>query len=91
MRTQNVIVKCEHGLHLRVASQISNIARKAGVPVTILCEDCPKIDACSVFQMLTMGASEGTALAIEVEDPDDQKADAVLRALTGVFENGGGI
>ncbi|HNX34225.1 MAG TPA: HPr family phosphocarrier protein [Kiritimatiellia bacterium] len=91
MKTQNVVVKCEHGLHLRVASQISNIARKSGVPVNILCEGCPKVDACSVFQLLTLGAAEGTALAIEVEDPDERKVDAVLQALTEVFDGGGGI
>lgn len=90
MKTQNVIVKCEQGLRLRVASQVSNIARKSGVPVNIMCEDCPKVDACSVFQLLTIGASAGTSLEIEVEGPDE-KADAVLQALTEVFENGGGI
>ena len=90
MKTQNVIVKCEQGLRLSVASQVSNIARKSGVPVNIMCEDCPKVDACSVFQLLTIGASAGTSLEIEVEGPDE-KADAVLQALTEVFENGGGI
>ena len=91
MKSQNVIVKCGHGVHLRIASQVSNIARKSGVPVSILCEDCPKIDACSVFQLLTLGATAGTALEIEVEDPDDIKADGVLQALVHVFEDGGGI
>jgi len=90
MKTQNITVKCEHGLHLSVASQVSNIARKSGVPVNIICEDCPKVDACSVFQLLTIGASAGTTLEIEVEG-SDEKADATLHALAEVFENGGGI
>ena len=90
MKTQNITVKCDHGLHLRVASQVSNIATKSGVPVNILCEDCPKVDACSVLQLLTIGASAGTSLKLEVE-ASDEKADAVLQALTEVFENGGGI
>ena len=90
MKTQNVIVKCEQGLRLRVASQVSNIARKSGVPVNIMCEDCPKVDACSVFQLLMIGAYARTSLEIEVEGPDE-KADAVIQALTEVFENGGGI
>ncbi len=91
MKTQHVIVKCEHGLHLRVATEVSKIARQSGTTVNIQCADCPKVDACSVFALLTLGASHGTALEIEVEEPDDSKADAVLQALAEVFENGGGI
>lgn len=91
MKTQNVIVKCAHGLHLRVASKVSKIARTSGVPVNILCADCPKIDACSVFELLTLGAAQGTPLEIEVEEPDENKANAVLQALAQVFEDGGGI
>jgi phosphotransferase system HPr (HPr) family protein len=91
MNPQNIIVTCEHGLHLSEASQVSNIARKSGLAVTIQCEDCPKIDACSVFQMLSLGASEGTTLEIAVENSDEKKARSVLRALAEVFEHGGGI
>lgn len=91
MKNQNIIVKCEHGLHLRIASRISKIARSSGVPVNILCADCPKIDACSVFQLLTLGATKGTPLEIEVEEPDENKANALLQELAQVFEDGGGI
>ena len=61
------------------------------MPISILCADCPKIDACSVFELLTLGATQGTPLEIEVEEPDESKADAVLHALAQVFEDGGGI
>ncbi len=91
MKTQNVVVKCEHGLHLRIASKVSRIARDAGVPVNILCADCPKIDACSVIGLLALGATAGTPLEIEVDESDEKKANAVLQALAQVFEDGGGI
>lgn len=91
MKTQNVIIKNEHGLHLRVASQISRIARNSGCPVNIQCEDCPKINACSIVQLLTLGATRGTSLEIEVDDQDEKKADAVLQELVNVFGNGEGI
>jgi phosphotransferase system HPr (HPr) family protein len=91
MKPQNITVTCEHGLPLSVASQVSAIARKSGLAVTIQCEDCPQIDACSVFQMLSLGASEGTVLEIGVDAPDDVKAGPVLRALAEVFEHGAGI
>ena len=58
MKPQNITVTCEHGLPLSIASQVSAIARKSGLAVTIQCEDCPQIDACSVFQMLSLGASD---------------------------------
>ena len=90
MKTQNVIVQCEHGLHLRVASQVSKIARLSGTSVHILCEGCPKADACSVIQLLTLGAATGTPLEIIAEGSDENE-DAVLRALADVFEHGGGI
>jgi len=90
MKTQNVIVQCEHGLHLRVASQVSKIARLSGASVHILCDGCPKADACSVIQLLTLGAAAGTPLEI-VAEGSDEKEDAVLHALADVFENGGGI
>jgi len=91
MKSQNVTVVCEHGLHLRVASKVSKIVRKSGASVSILCADCPKIDACSVFQLLAMGATAGTSLEIEVEARTEKKASTVLRALTDAFEQGGGI
>jgi phosphotransferase system HPr (HPr) family protein len=91
MKSQNVIVKCEYGLHLRVAAQVSRIAQQSGASVNIQCAHCPKVNACSVFQLLTLGASKGTPLSIEVEDADERKADTVLLALAGVFEEGGGI
>jgi len=91
MKTRQTTVTCERGLHLREATRVAHIACKAGVPVSILCKDCPKIDACSVFQMLAIDAAAGTSLKIEVEASDEVKAREVLQALTEVFEQGSGI
>lgn len=90
MKIQNVTVLCENGLHLRVASQVSKIAQQSGTSVHIRCEGCPKADACSVLQLLMLGASSGTVLEIEAVGSDDNE-EAVLQALTTVFEQGGGI
>lgn len=91
MKTQNVILQCAHGLHLRVASQVSKIAQQSGASVHIQCAGCPRADACSILQLLTLGATAGTPLEIVAEGTDASNEAAVLAALAGVFENGGGI
>lgn len=88
MRIQNVTVQCEEGLHLRVASQVAKIAQTAGGSVHIRCEGCPRANACSVLELLTLGASAGTPLEIVAEGPDEER---VVRQLAEVFEAGGGI
>jgi phosphotransferase system HPr (HPr) family protein len=75
---------------MRVASEISKIAQQSGAAVHIQCDGCPRADACSVLQLLMLGATPGTPLEIVVEGPDENET-AVLHALAGVFENGGGI
>jgi phosphotransferase system HPr (HPr) family protein len=88
MRVQNVTVLCEQGLHLRVASRVAKIAQRSGGSVHIRCEGCPRADACSVLELLTLGAAAGTPLEIVAECPDEE---SVLRELSQVFEAGGGI
>jgi phosphocarrier protein NPr len=88
MRIQNVTLRCEEGLHLRIASKVAKIAQKAGGLVHIRCEGCPRADACSVLDLLTLGATAGTPLEIEAEGPNEER---VLLELASVFESGGGI
>jgi phosphotransferase system HPr (HPr) family protein len=90
MKSQNVILRCEHGLHLRVATEVAKIARQSGTAVHIQCAGCPKADACSVLQLLTLGAAAGTPLEIVAEGTAEKEC-AVIHALADVFENGGGI
>ena len=88
MKSQSVTVRCPEGLHLRVASEIAKIAMRAEGSVHVHCEGCPRANACSVLELLTLGATLGTPLEIVVDSPDE---DSVLQALTDVFEAGGGI
>jgi phosphotransferase system HPr (HPr) family protein len=90
MKTQNVIVQCDYGLHLRVASKVASVAKQSGASVHIMCEGCPKADACSIIQLLMLEASEGTPLKIEVESSEENET-SVLKALAAIFEEGGGI
>lgn len=88
MRIQNVIVRCEEGLHLRIASRVAKIAQQAGGPVHIRCEGCPHANACSVLELLTLGAAAGTPLEIVADGPNVER---VMLELADVFESGGGI
>lgn len=88
MKRVNVTVKCAEGLHLRVASQIVKIAQQTSGSVHIRCQGCPRANACSVLDLLTLGATAGTPLEITAEGPDE---DRVLKELGAVFESGGGI
>ncbi len=88
MKTRQLIVQCEHGLHLRVAAQVVQAAQRHHSQLRIGCEGCPRANACSIFELLKLGASRGTPLEIEADGPDE---DAALRALAEVFEAGSGI
>lgn len=88
MKIQNVTVRCREGLHLRIASQVAKIAQQAGGPVHIRGTRNPRANACSVMELLTLGASTGTALEIVAECPDEE---IVLNKLAEVFEGGDGF
>jgi len=88
MTTKQVTVRCPHGLHLRVASHIAKIAQASSATIRVGCEGCPQTNACSVLQLLMLGATVGTTLEIAAEGPGEE---TVLDALADVFEHGGGI
>ena len=88
MQNRTVTVQCEHGLHARVAAQVVKAARDHEARVTVRCRDCPEASACSILQLLMLGAEQGADVEIEADGADE---DAALRAVAGVFEQGGGI
>lgn len=88
MTKKSVTVRCRQGLHLRVASTIAKIAQASAATVHVNCDGCPRANACSVLQLLMLGATAGTTLEIEAEGPGEE---TLLSALTEVFEEGGGI
>jgi phosphocarrier protein HPr len=88
MTSNHIIVRCEHGLHARVAASVVKIVREHESEVFIRCGDCPKASACSILALITLGAQEGSRVEIMAEGPDEA---AVMEALEGVFEGGGGV
>ena len=82
------MVKCEHGVHARVAARIVRIVQDRESEVCIRCDGCSEANACSILQLLTLAAEQGTKLEILAHGSDE---DAVVEALVEVFEGGCGI
>lgn len=88
MKSRIVTLQCEHGLHLRVAAQVVEATRNLDASVLLRCRDCAKANACSILQLLTLGAEQGMDIEIEADGADEE---AALHAVADVFEQGGGI
>lgn len=88
MKTKQLIVRREGGVHLRVAAEIVKQVQRHRSAVHMQCASCAKANARSIFELLSLGAIEGAAIQIMVEGPDE---DATLLALSEVFDAGAGI
>lgn len=89
MTTRDIVVQCEHGLHLRVASSVAGVAREhLKTTVQLSCGNCRKANACSVLELLTLEAGKGTHLEVVTEGPDEV---GVMTALANIFDHGAGI
>ncbi len=89
MTTRDIVVKCEHGMHMRIASTVAGVARDhRTTTVHMSCGNCQKANACSVLELLMLEAHRGTRLEIVVDGPDEA---VVLQTLTELFEQGEGI
>jgi len=87
MLSKKIVVNCDHGLHARVAMQVSRKSSGLDSQVTI-CKGCEKADGCSVLQLLLLGAEKGTELELIVNGGDEEKN---LADLSDLFAEGSGI
>ena len=88
MKTKEVVVRSEHGLHLRVAGQIVKVAAEHDCRVKLSCDGCRHADACSVMQLLMLGAAHGSRVKVQADGPDE---DAVVKLLADLCQDGAGI
>ncbi len=76
------------GLHARAAAQLVRLASSFKSRIKLRRIDNAVIaDAKSILSVLTLAASKGTRLKLEVEGEDEQKA---LQAVEEIFVNGFG-
>lgn len=88
MKSKEVVIENENGLHLRVAAAIVETSRKYKSKVVLSCENCPKANACSIMQLLLLNGNKGKTLTIKSEGPDEDKA---LDEISSFFCGGSGI
>jgi phosphocarrier protein HPr len=88
MKTRDIIIRCEHGLHARVAASVVRLVKDRDSTVQIRCKGCAPANACSVMELLMLGAGQGARLQIVADGPDE---DAAVEAVAGVFADGSGI
>ncbi|OGV50604.1 MAG: hypothetical protein A2X49_12460 [Lentisphaerae bacterium GWF2_52_8] len=88
MKQREVLVRNEHGLHLRVAGELVEMVRNRNCKVSLSCGDCKYADACSIMQVLLLAAPQGTALMVKVDGPGEEE---LLSEIETFFEQGAGI
>lgn len=86
---QNILVKQEKGLHLRVAAELVNICKKHDATVTVSSKQCAAAaDACSIVSVLLLGARKGDTVTVSAQGTEAQ---AVVDEISQYFSEGGGI
>ena len=86
--TQAVVVPCEQGLHLRVASVLVSTAKAFDSEIRLM-GDRLFVDAKSILDVLRLGAVKGTPLFIVAKGPDAEDAVQVLANFFGSTTQGG--
>jgi len=83
--TRIVIVQHEQGLHARPAELIARTAMQFKSRVEII-RDGHGIDAKSILNILTLGATQGAELKLQAQGDDASEAiDALARLVEGQF------
>lgn len=76
------------GLHARAAAQLVRLASNFESRIKLKrIENAIIADAKSILSILSLAASKGTVLEVEIEGEDENKA---LAAINEIFENGFG-
>ena len=76
------------GLHARAAAQLVRLAGKFDSRIELICDKNSRVaDAKSILSVLTLAATKGTEVEINVEGSDETQA---LKAIEELFQNGFG-
>ncbi len=88
MRTGDLAIINQLGLHARAAAQVVRLAGEFDSSILLVREDkSVYADAKSILSVLTLAASKGVVLRMEVEGPDEDHA---FDAMTALFADGFG-
>ncbi|MBP5300574.1 MAG: HPr family phosphocarrier protein [Victivallales bacterium] len=78
----DVVVRNKHGLHLRVAAELTKLCRAYQAHVALCRADGQQANVASPLSMLTLAATPGTVLRVRAEGIDAQ---AALSAVVNYF------
>jgi len=81
MEVTKIKITEAQGLHLRTASDIVTLAENYKSRI-LLCHGCKSADTCSVIQVLSLAAPEGSEIAVVAEGPDEKEA---IKGIRGLF------
>jgi len=81
--TRRVVVREPNGLHMRPAETVARTAMRFESTITLTQRD-HRVDAKSIFDLITLAAEEGSELDLRAEGPD---AEAAAETLATLFEN----
>lgn len=85
--SRNVVVRSVNGLHMRPAEILSRAAAQFESRIEIE-RGSLRVDATSIFDLITLAAEEGAELVLRAEGPDAQAAvDSIAQLFENDFEN----
>jgi phosphocarrier protein HPr len=87
MKKATARVQDRKGLHLTPSAKVVRCAQQFKSQIT-LCHDCKEANACSILQILTLGADFGSEVEITANGPDESEA---IDRMIEAFTDGAGI
>jgi phosphotransferase system HPr (HPr) family protein len=87
MKKATARIRDQRGLHLTPSAKVVQCAQQFKSQIT-LCHNCKEANACSLLQILTLGATYGADVEITVRGPDEEEA---IDRMIEVFADGTGI
>jgi phosphotransferase system HPr (HPr) family protein len=87
MVAKKVMIKNMNGLHARIAALVVTECSKYDSDIKI-CRGCEKAKGCSILELMSLGAMDGSEVEVRASGHDEVKA---VAAVASIFEGGGGI
>lgn len=80
--TETFVVPTENGLHVRPAEQLARLANQFESQIGLIYES-QRVDAKSILELLTLGATKGADIVIEARGQDAKEAVQAILKLVG--------
>jgi phosphocarrier protein len=80
MIEKEVLIRNKLGLHARAAVKFVNLANRYGAAVKVI-KDNTEIDGKSILGILTLAATQGSAVLLRISGKEEEEAMAALTAL----------